>query len=49
MLKRLDRSKSFQAPWVRRSDDFLHGAALPSCLPWGTHARRHAGTFRRAK
>jgi hypothetical protein len=40
----VDRSGTFQAPWVRRLDDL---ECLPEGLPWGEDARRQARSFTR--
>lgn len=44
LIKLVDRSETYQAPWVRHLDDLDD---LPEGPPWGESARRQAATFTR--
>jgi hypothetical protein len=48
LLKSVDASGTYQAPWVRTLEQFLR-APLPVGRPWGISARLQAASFDRAK
>jgi hypothetical protein len=47
LLERVDRSGSFQSPWVRTLAE-VWNEDLPTGRPWGANARKFAASFRRS-
>jgi hypothetical protein len=48
LIRAVDLSKTYQAPWVRTLAE-MHATNLPTGRPWGVGARRTAGEFIRSK
>lgn len=46
LIRAVDESGTYQAPWVLRLEEFLRGS-LPVGLPWGGSARSEAARFHR--